>query len=150
MFVVLQSRKCVLAECYCSSHGEVAEDESVPSILTVTFITSDILVRVRKCSTVRSLPLFSLMLEKFFLGFSPIFFSPAGFLQVVFNVAKNSQQNVDSVIEDFNTRKACVCQIYFKVIFAACVERKYYCCCLKCSKCAVASKQEKIILDFKK
>lgn len=60
MFVVLQSRKCFLAECNCSSHGEAAEDESVPSILTVTFITFDILFRVRKCGSVCRLPLFSL------------------------------------------------------------------------------------------
>lgn len=37
----------------------MAEDESVPSILTVTFITSDILFGVKERSSVCSLPLFS-------------------------------------------------------------------------------------------
>lgn len=92
MFVVLQSRKCFLAECCCSSHGEVAGDEFVPSVLTVTFITSDIF-----CLELRNVAVFVACLCSVSLldagGISPYIFPLLFFFlfRQVFSVAKSDQ-----------------------------------------------------------
>lgn len=85
MFVVLQSRKCFLAERCCSSHVEVAGDESVPSILTVTCITSDIFcLELRNIATfVACLSSVSLTMEEFpyFFFFHSSYWFQAGGVQ---------------------------------------------------------------------
>lgn len=120
MFVVLQSRKCFLAECCCSSHGEVAGDEFVLSVLTVTFITSDIF-----CLELRNVAVFvaclcsvSLALEEFLLTFFPFLFSSLFQAGVQCGKKRLAYFISSDVIKDFSNGKVCVCQVYLKDIFA--------------------------------
>lgn len=97
----------------------MAGDEFVLSVLTVTFITSDIF-----CLELRNVAVFvaclcsvSLALEEFLLTFFPFLFSSL-FQAGVQCGKKRSAYFISDVIKYFSNGKVCVCQVYLKDIFA--------------------------------